>query len=257
MAVSKGLNMSIAIGDGAFLIPIKMEKVTKDSKTSLHEYHKTDMGRGGRKKYCKVCGEELETEDLIKGLEISKGKVVTFSKDELDSLPLPSTKCLDVDGFIEVQELNPLSYESSYFISPRDGSDRSLFCFTDGLFSSGKVAVGKMIMSSRENLFALRPMNGRLIMSIMCWEKELKTPPTSPKPEITENHKNLIAQVIGKWSKPFDYTSFSDHFDDALKEMAEKKLNGEDIVTTVAEQPPTQNLEDALQALVSGGNVGG
>ena len=242
--------MAISIG-GAFLIPVRLDKAIRDSKVSLHEYHKDDMGASGRKAYCKSCGKELSSDDIVKGIEVSKGQVVTFSKEELESLPLSTTKNIEIDRFVEARELNQLTFGTPYYIVPDEIGVKAFNLFMAGLKKLNKVAIGKVAIRNRENLCAIRPTSNGMIMSIMCWHDELKEAPTIPKSDFTDNELDLITQVIGKFSKNFVHSDFSDRYNDALKKMADKKLKGEAISVAQEQPQPQQSLEDALKALLN------
>ena len=244
-------NLNIAMVGGTFLIPVKVDTIAKDAKSNLHEYHAADMGAGGRKKYCKKCNMEIGEADIVKGLEVTKGTVVTFTKEELASLPLSTTKNIEVDRFVEAGEINPLLMETDYYMSPRDGSDNAFNLFAEGLKKLKKVAVGKVAIAQRENLCVIHPVNGKVVMSTMFWSDEMKQSPQVPKSEITEVQLDLITQVIGKFSKPFNHADYSDQYLTALRAMAQKKTNGEAITVVADQQQPQQNLEDALRALVN------
>lgn len=244
-----GWKMTISIG-GAFLIPVRLDGVARETKTNLHEYHKDDMGRGGRLKYCKACNKTITDADIVKGLEINKGQVVVFTKDELASLPLATTKNIEIDRFVEAKELNQLTFDSTYYLAPDEVGVNAFNLFMQGMKKLNKVAVGKVAVRQRENLCVIRPVNGGLVMSTLFWDEEMKDAPQVPKSEITEVQLDLITQVIGKYSKAFDHTDYTDKYLDALRDMAQKKLNGEAITVTTT-QEPQQNLEDALRVLVN------
>jgi len=246
---SRGWKMAISIG-GAFLIPIRLDGIAREAKSNLHEYHKDDMGAGGRKSYCKTCNKELSKEDIVKGLEISKGQVVTFSKEELDSLPLATTKNIEVDRFIQASEINPLSYETTYYLAPDEVGIQAFNLFTEGLKKLKKVAIGKVAVRQRESLCVIRPNNGGLVMSTLYWANEMKDAPQVPKSEVTTTQLDLITQVIGKFSKPFNHGDYSDKYLDALNQMAQDKLAGKTVSVAATQAQPQQNLEDALKALV-------
>lgn len=243
-------NLNIAMVGGTFLIPVKVDTIAKEAKSNLHEYHAADMGAGGRKKYCKKCNAEITDADIVKGVEVTKGQVVTFNKDELASLPLSTTKNIEIDRFVEAGEIDPLLMDTDYYMSPRDGSDNAFNLFTEGMKKLKKVAVGKVAIAQRENLCVIHPVNGKMVMSTMFWNEEMKQPPQLPKTEITDVQLDLITQVIGKFSKPFNHADYSDQYLTALRSMAQKKMNGE-VIAVTAEQQPQQNLEDALKALVN------
>ncbi len=243
---AKGWSLAICVG-GLLNIPIKLDKATRENKVSLHEYHKDDMGAGGRKVYCKTCNKELDKDDIVKGLEVTKGQVVTFSKEEMDSLPLNSTRTIDV-VFAEAKEINPLMLDTNYHIVPQDIGSQAFNLFMEGLKKSKKVAIGKVAIKQRENLCVIRPVNGGLDLTTMFWSDELKDVPQVPKNEVTPTQLELITTVIDKFTKPFNYAEYSDNYNDALLAMAQKKLAGETISVAVQQQPQ-QNLEDALRTL--------
>ncbi len=242
--------MSISIG-GMFLIPVKLDNVTSETKSNLHEYHKEDMGAGGRKKICKKCNKDITEADIVKGLEVSKGNVVTFTKEELASLPLSTTRNIEIDRFVEAKELNPLTFDTGYYLSPQEvGAESAFNLLMEGMKKLGKVAIGKVAISQRENLCVIRPVNGGLVLSTMFWNSEIKPSPQVPKQQVTDEQVDLITQVIGKFSGAFNYTDYSDKYLGALSQMAQDKLTGKEL-TTVAQPKPQENLEDALRALVS------
>ena len=246
---SRGWKMAISIG-GAFLIPIRLDGIAREAKSNLHEYHKDDMGAGGRKRYCKTCNKELAETDIIKGLEVSKGQVVTFTAEELDSLPLATTKNIEIDRFIQAKELNPLTYETTYYLAPDEVGIQAFNLFAEGLKKLNKVAIGKVAIRQRESLCVIRPHNGGLIMSTLYWAGEMKDAPQVPKAQVTDVQLDLIKQVIGKFSKPLNYADYSDKYLDTLNQMAQDKLTGKIVTIAAPQAQPQQNLEDALKALV-------
>lgn len=247
-ASTRGLGLTISVG-GLLNIPIKLDKATKDDKVSLHEYHKDDMGAGGRKKYCKSCGKDIADTEIVKGLEVTKGQIVTFTREELDSLPLSSARNIDVT-FADAKEINPLMLDTNYHVYPQELGSQAYGLFAEGLKKFKKVAVGKVAIKQRENLCVIRPVNGGLDLTTMFWSDEIKEPTQVPKTEVSQTQLEVMGVVIGKYSEPFNHDDYSDKYNDALLDMAQKKLNGQTIAVAV-QQKPTQNLDDALKALVN------
>lgn len=245
---SAGWKMAISIG-GAFLIPVRLDGVAREAKTEMHEYHKKDMGRGGRKTYCKSCLEEIGTDDIVKGIEVVKGQVVTFTPEELAGLPLATTKNIEIDRFCEASELNLLTFNDTYHLAPDEVGVSAFNLFVRGLEKLGKVAVGKVAVRQREHLCVIRPIGGRLVMSTMYWDEEMKGAPNVPGTEVTDVQLDLITQVIGKYSKPFNHADYSDQYLVALREMAQRKLSGDVVAVAEVQAPPQENMEDALRRL--------
>jgi len=158
-----------------------------------------------------------------------------------------------------MSSFNPASTIAFAVAEPKAAS-LVLFCLNSGKFLNSdvipeglkktkKVAIGKVAVRQRENLCVIRPLNGGLVLSTMYWSDELKETPQVPKAEVTPTQLELMSTVIGKFSKPFVHTDYTDKYNDALLEMAQKKLAGETIAVAVQQQPQ-RNLEDALRALV-------
>ncbi len=239
---------AISIG-GLLTIPVRLEKATTDHRMSLHEYHKDDMGQGGRKVYCKSCAKDLTEEDLVKGYEVTKGQIITFSEAELNSLPLSTVHNIDV-CFAEANEVEPLALDEAYYIIPDDIGVRAFNVLMAGLNKLGKVAVGKVAIRNREHICTIQPEGDKFLLTTLHWADELRESPTVPKAEVKQTELDLITQVIGKFSKKLNLGDFADDYNEALKTMAEKKMKGETITVAETVAPKQeQSLEDALRIL--------
>jgi DNA end-binding protein Ku len=239
---------AISIG-GSFLIPMKLVKATDDHSVAFHEYHVGDMARVGRKQVCKECGMDLGKEDIIKGYEVTKGQVVTFTEQDFESLPLNTVRIIEVDRFVDAGEINPMLFEKAYYIVPDEIGIKALNLFVHGLKKLGKVAIGKVAMRNREHLCALRAMNGGLVVSTLFYVDEIRSMPNAPTAQFSEMEADLITQVMKKFSKPFNHADFQDNYTEAVKALAQAKLEGKTITVTSAPQK-TVSLEEALKSLV-------
>lgn len=236
---------------GAIVIPIKLSKATSSHDIGLHEYHKLDMARSGRKTICKGCGEDLVSGDIIKGYEYAKGQVVSFTKDELDSLPVKSVKVIEVDRFVDRNEIPAMIMESTYFIEAEDIGAKALKLFQTGIENKDKIAIGKLAKSGKESICAISVENGGLTVSTLLWADEVREQPSGLPAEVSTDEVELIERVIDKFSKPFVHTDFTDEYTNAIKEMAQKKIDGQEIeITADISATPTASLSDALGALL-------
>lgn len=243
-----------AIMLGSFPIPIQVIKATKSHDVMFHEYHSTDLGRVGRSKSCKSCGAVLTGADIVKGVEITKGTVVTLTKEELETLPITSTKNIEIDRYVKANEINPLMLESSYYVLPsEDYAVKAFTQFVKGLKKQGRVAIGKVTMRQRENICVLQPVNGGLIMSIMLYANEIRPMPQTPTAKVTEAEVELVTQVINKFAKKFEHEIYSDEYTNAVNLLIDAKLKGKKLATPATPQTKqAPSLSDALSDLLGG-----
>jgi DNA end-binding protein Ku len=256
--VAEGKSMfkgAISLG-GSVLIPMRIVKATSQHDVRFHEYHKCpdgQVGRVGRQKPCKVCGAVLSEADITKGIEVSKGSIVSFTKDEMANLPLKSTREIEVERFVGAEEINPLIIDETYYVLPDDKLGIKAFeLFVRGLKKQRKVAIGKITIAQREHICAISAMGNSMLLNTLHWSDEIREMPQPPKTDVVDDEVELISQVINKYSKPFDHTVYVDEYTDAVQTMIDAKLKGEALPTAPAAQvKETANLKDALTDLLN------
>jgi DNA end-binding protein Ku len=242
---------AIDLGCG-FIIPMKVIKATDEHDVRFHEYHTKDMGRVGRDKPCKTCGAILSSDEICKGVEVSKGNVITFMQEELDNLPVTSNKNIVVERFIEAGEINPLMYESAYFVVPEEIGLKAYEMFVRGLKKQHKVAIGKIALRQREHICAISPMGNGLLLNTMFYADEVREMPAIPKAQVINDEVELIGQVINKFSKPFDHGIYADEYTNAVQAVIDAKLKGEKVVPVAStEVKVAKSLTDALSDLLN------
>lgn len=241
---------TISLG-GLISIPMKVVKATHDHDVAFHEYHAADGARSGRKTICKGCGLELDSGDIVKGVEVSKGKVVTLTAQDLETLPLSSGRSIDIDRFVSASELSPLMFEeAAYFVTPEPGGEKPFSLLVEGARKAQKVAIGKITMRQREHICALAPTaRGGMLMSLMRFSDEIREMPQVQGIQVAEDELELIGQVIKRYSKPFDHALYKDNYTEALKQLVSAKLNGTTITAPVTAQAPVVDIMAALRML--------
>jgi len=241
-----------AISLGSFLIPMRIVKATKEHDVKFHEYHATDLGRVGRSKPCKSCGNILTEADIIKGVEITKGNVISFTKEELENLPIKSAKTIEIDRFVKADELSPLMMEDAYYVLPEEIGVKAFELFVKGLKKQRKVAIGKIVMRQREHICAMQPMGSGLLLNTVYYADEIRDMPQVPKAQVVDDEVELICQVINKYTKPFEHGAYTDEYTDAVQALIDAKLKGETPpVAPTAQAKEAPNLKDALTDLLN------
>ena len=148
-------------------IPIRLYNAV-DSSTRIHfnQLHIKDHGRVGYDKVCKSCGEVLPPQEIIKGYEFAPEQYVTVTAEDLKQLRLKSTRVLEIEGFVEANEIDATLYDTPYFAGP-DGevATKGYALLAKALASSHKLGVGKLVLREREDMVLVGPREGGLMMA--------------------------------------------------------------------------------------------
>ncbi len=203
--------------------------------------------------------EPVERKSLVKGYEVSKGEYITVTQEEIDSVRLESTKTIDIDSFVPAEDIDRLYWENPYYLVPDGKMAAEPFAVIRAAMEhSGKVALGRLVMSQRERLVALEPRDGGIVATTLRSHEEVRAmkdffgdiPNVKPDRDMIAIAEKIIAQK----AEEFDPSRFEDHYEEALRELIAQKQKGKKIVRP--EAPKDTNvidLMDALKASLKGG----
>jgi DNA end-binding protein Ku len=242
-----------AIAFGLVNIPVKLfgTAETKDlSFTTLHAECKTPL----RRPY--VCpthdNAPVESKDMVKGYEFSKGQFVLVTEQDLENVPIETGKAIEVSGFVDAADISPLLRERNYYLAPVELSVKPFELFRQALLRTGKVALARAILWKKEQLVAISPQDGGIVLTTLLYQDELKPPPDIPATApvvVTEDEIALALQLITALTTEFDLSQFKDRYREALVQLIQAKVEGKEIpVVTRPEGKPTQDLMAALKA---------
>lgn len=235
-------------------IPIQIfNAVESKGNVSFRQIHSKDNGPVGYKKYCKSCEETVSRDDIVKGFEYEPDQYAIFSSEELNSVKLKSTKAIDVEAFVDINEVHPTRYEAVYYIGPESEVAKktfALFCAT--LRESGKAGIGRIILRDREDVVLITPHENALIMYKLRFPYELrsieKVPDTKDLEQPDKAAMKLAMQLVDSLSMPFENVDFEDRYRDALLELVEQKVQGKQIVS-MDEEEKDKPVVDIMVAL--------
>jgi DNA end-binding protein Ku len=237
--------------------PIAIFPATSErEKISFHQLNKST---GNRIRYRKVdadTGEEVASEDIIKGYEVSKGDYLEVQPEELEAVAIESKRVIEIDQFVEKEEIDELYINSPYYVVPDGDIGQEAFAvIREAIRREGMVAIGKIVFTSREHIFALEA-RGKGMMGLTLRypyevrkEKDYFGDITDQK--ITKDMLDLAAHIVEQKRAKFQPDMFEDRYEDALEELLQKKQKGIKI-----ERPKTRapakvvNLMEALRASV-------
>ena len=158
-------------------IPIQIfNAVNRASAISFNQLHKEDMGRVSYKKVCRTCNEELGMKDIVKGYEYTDDQYVVLEKQELDGIKLKSTRAIDIEAFVDLQEVHPSRFEAVYFVGPNgDVAKKTYGLFCEVLKKSGKAGVGRIILRDKEDVVLLTAEDNGMIMYKLRFPDEVRS----------------------------------------------------------------------------------
>lgn len=217
-----------AISFGLVTIPIKVVSATEDHAIHFHQVHLEDMGRVRTRKICAIDDEVVPQEEIGKGYEVTKDQTVTVTDEELDRMPLPTAKAIEIVAFVDAGTIDPIRISDSYYLAI-DGqvAAKPYTLLRKALERSDKVAVAKFAWHNRERLGVLRVRSGAIMLHAMRWPDEIRSPDSlAPAPvELDEDEIERAVQLTDTMALD-DISGFRDEYRDALEDLIAAKAEG-------------------------------
>jgi DNA end-binding protein Ku len=240
-----------AISFGLVTIPIKLFSATEEKDVSFRQVHPEDGGRIKYKRVCEKCGKEIPYAEIAKGYEMPDGRMVILDAEDFSSLPLPTTKAVEVVQFVGEDEIDPTYFARTYFLEAEGPGVKPYVLLRDALVRTNRSALVKVALRSREALALVRPRDGLLLMHTMLWPDELRdgsfaAPPadvTVSEPEVAMA-ETFIEALAGDF-KPEEYT---DSYREAVETLVQSKLEGTELAAE-EEAPQEAEVVDLVAAL--------
>jgi DNA end-binding protein Ku len=233
-------------------IPIRVYNAV-DTAESIHfnQIHRDDNGRVGYDKRCKKCSEILEMSDIVKGYEYEPDMYVIFEKEDLDKLKLKSTKVIDIEGFVDANEVDPALFEAPYYLGPDgDVASKTYSLLSAALKDSGKYGVGKVVLRDREDIVLVAPKAEGLVIYRLRYPKEIRKigdVPLVTKHAANKEELKLAKNLIDSMATTLGKMELENKYNEAVREMIEAKVAGEEIVAIEEKEPEVVDIMTALK----------
>lgn len=247
-----------AISFGLVYVPVKLYAATeqKDLKFNyLHEKCKTPVQY---KRFCPNCQTEVPMEEIVRGYEYEKGKYVILREEDfgIEAAPGPG-KNVEILDFVDLAEIDPIYYEKAYYLAPGDGGAKVYELLRRAMEETGKVAVARVVVRSRESLAALRVSGNTLVMSTMRYPDEIRhataLPEMNYQVNLHENEVKMAVSLINSLSAEFRPEKYTDTYRQRLMEVIQSKITGEAV--EVPARPETGKVVDLMEALKASINL--
>ncbi|QDP96411.1 Ku protein [Microlunatus elymi] len=239
-----------AISFGLVTIPIKLFSATEEKDVSFRQVHPEDGGRIKYKRVCEKCGNEIPYGEIAKGYELSDGRMVILDNEDMASLPLPTTKAVEVVQFVGEEDIDPTYFARTYFLEAETAGTKPYVLLRDALIKTERCALVKVALRSRESLALIRPKDGMLLMHTMLWPDELRDGSfAAPSADVSVSDaevamaQNFIEALAGDFN-PDEYT---DSYRQAVETLVQSKLEGAELPEE--EAPQEAEVVDLVAAL--------
>jgi DNA end-binding protein Ku len=243
-----------AISFGLVTIPVAVYPATEEKSVKFNQLHDEDMGRIRYKRVCEVDGEEVPYEHIVKGYEIEKDRYVVLEDEDFDAVPVESSRTIDIQQFVALEEIDPILYKKSYYLVPDETGAKAYALLRRALEEEGKVGISKVSFRDKEHLAALRFKDDAFVLETMFWPDEIRAAEFETIHEdgkIRDQEIEMAKALIENLSEPWNPEAYKDEYREALLEVVEKKAAGEEIEAAPEAQPArVVDLMEALKASV-------
>jgi len=235
---------------GLVSFPVRLFSAARAEGVHFHMLHKKDLSRVKEVWYCAKENKPIERSEIVKGYEASKGnKSVVVDDDELKKIAPPTASTMEILQFVRNDEVDPIFFESSYYVAPEDKVSKPYGLFLAALTETKHDAIAKIAMHNREHVVLIRPADGGLVLHTLFYTDELhganKSKP--PKAKFTANELDMAKSLVKHLAAPFKPEAFHDTYRENVERLIEQKRRGQKITTI--KQPKKAPLIDLMEAL--------
>jgi DNA end-binding protein Ku len=241
-----------AISFGLVSIPVKLYSATEEKDVAFHQVHREDGGRIRYKRVCQIDGEEVQYSDIAKGYELPSGEVVVLTDEDFSDLPLSTSRAIDVLEFVPLEQVDPMFFSKSYYLEPDAAGAKPYVLLREALEKSGRVALVKVALRSRESLATLRVRDGVFVLEMMLWPDEIREANfgfLDEDIEVRPQELQMAESLIESLSGDFEPDQYSDNYREALQSLIEAKVEGREVVQPVEPAADGGTVVDLMAAL--------
>ncbi len=170
-----------SISFGLLNVPVKLYSAVSKKSVSFRELRESDGSRVRHKRVAEADGEEVDYNDIVKGYEIAPDQFVVITKDELDELDPKKTRAIEIQDFVDLDDIDPIYFDHPYYLGPDKGAERAYALLVKAMDEAHKVAIARFVLRNRESLAAMRPMDDVLTMATMRFADEVVSPDESSR----------------------------------------------------------------------------
>jgi DNA end-binding protein Ku len=244
-----------SISFGLLNVPVKLYSAVARRNIALREIRESDSARIKHRRVAEGTDEEVPYEEIVKAFEITPGQYVPIGKDEMSALAPEKTRAIEVKDFVDLEEIDPIYFDSPYYLGPAEGAERAYSLLAKAMEASGKVAIARFVFRNKEHLAAIRATDGVLTLTTMRFADEvvpageLEDVVPEKAPKVAKKEQEMAEQLIDSLSTEFDPGAYRDEYREELMSLIERKAEGKEIVAGKVEEPKATKAPDLMAAL--------
>ncbi len=239
-----------AISFGLVTIPVAVYPATEEKTLRFNQLHDDDGGRIRYKRVCEKDGEEVTFEHIVKGYEVEKDRYVVLTDDDFDAVPVASSRAIDIQQFVDIDEIDPMLFKKSYYLVPEETGAKAYARLREAMKEDDRVGIAKVSFRDREHIAALRFKEDAFVLETMFWPDEIREADfggVDVSADVRDQELTMARQLIDSLTSEWAPEQFHDAYRDALIQIVEAKLNGQEI--EVVEPEPAAKVVDLMEAL--------
>jgi DNA end-binding protein Ku len=235
---------------GLVSFPVRLYPAARPSRVSLHQLHTVCHTRLKQPLFCPHCNRMVDRSEVVKGYETEDGHYVLITKEEIEKITPESGRAMEILAFVNMSEIDPLFFDSSYFVVPEDAGKKAYQLLVKTLEDAHKVGIAKLTMHQREYTVFLRPYDHGIAIHTMYFANEIREAPGYGKTEsikLSAAEVKLAEQLVDNLTEEFDLKKYHDEFEDRLRALIAAKEKGHEVKATP--HPKRAPVIDMMTAL--------
>jgi len=254
-----------AISFGLVNVPVKLYSAVSRKTVRFHQLSKDTGVRIQQKRIDPSTGDEVAYDDIVKGYELTKDRYVVVTPEELEAIDPVKTRTIDIEDFVDLEAIDPVYYDHPYYLVPDKGAAKPYGLLLNAMRQSGKVAIARVVLRTKEQLVAIRPgADDVLMMETMIFSDEVVAAteiddlPESKDLKASDRELKMAQQLIDSLASDFDPSKYHDEYRDKVLDLVERKAQGEEIAVQPEAERPSKvpDLMAALEASLAAVKAG-
>ena len=246
------------ISFGMVSIPVKLYTATEDKDISFNLLHKECGTRLKQLRWCPVHERAVEWSEISRGYEYAKDEYITMEDSDFEKLPLPSKHAVELSAFVDAAQIDPIYYQRTYYLEPEEKGVKPYALLMKALKDKQLTGIAKIAIRNKEQLCALRPMDGTLVLETLFYPDEIREVPSEvPETKVSDKELDMATALIDLLRDDFEPEKYKDEYRQALMQVIDAKLEGEELSAPKAARPAKiTDLMTALKASVEAAKKG-